>query len=124
MGGRGVSSGKRENGKGIKDKKYEIKSEISGKKDKHGEFYLSRKSESEGFKAIYDAPAGTRFTVSYTIGGESLYEVGMRGMRDKTVQLIDKNGRHKARYRLIRNVSAVKNLFGNADSITIHEGKR
>ena len=48
--------------KGSSDRVYEIKSEFVGKKSKTGQFHMKIKSQSEGFKAIYNAPAGTRFT--------------------------------------------------------------
>ena len=104
--------------------RYEIQREFVSSRGKTGQFRMGIKSQSEGFKAIYDASDRTRFTVSYTFGGSSLYEVRTHYGGKKIIQAINEDGKRHTRPRTIGNVSAVKRLFGNAKSITIHGGRK
>ncbi len=106
------------------DKRYVIHSEWSAKQRKSGHFGLHIKAQSEGFKAIFDSPEGTRFTASYLFGGDGLYEVRMRGSNTKVVQRINEDGRAIMRYRTIRSAADVKKLFNDALAITILGGTK
>ena len=106
--------------KNTKDKEYVIQTDWEPKMKKSGHYGLHIKSQSEGFKAVYDAPVGTRFSVSYLFGDPSLYEVRIRGVNTKVVQRIDPDGTSRARYRTIRSAASVRSLFKTAQKITIH----
>ena len=78
--------------------------------------YLNAKNE--GFKKITQLPEGSRFTAHYLQGGNSVFEVGNRGIR-KTIVEIDEDGRRKGRLRVITTPATVRHILGNPYSITI-----
>ena len=77
-------------------------------------------SKSDGFKAIAESPEGTRVTVDYIFGGSSLFEVQMRGGKTKVLTAINEDGISRARGRVIRTASTVRDVLGNPRKIIIH----
>lgn len=121
MGGRGASSGKH-TGKPA-DITYSVESHFTGRRTKTGELKMGVVSQSEGFKAILEAPIGTRITAHYNFGGDMQLRVeGASGKRKKLVTYRADGTRDKS--RVISSVSQVKSILKAPTSITIHAPKK
>ena len=105
------------------DVTYKVEAEIVVKYDKNGHAKWGVKSNNEPFKAIYEAPVGTRISVKYIHEfKKSEYIIGMHGSSTKTLQLIVKEGKPYQRPYYIRSMSDVKKHINplGATEITIH----
>lgn len=85
---------------------------------------LGIKMESEAFRKIYEAPAGTRITVHYSGFGSSgtgYYVINTRGGGNKkALWVMDDSFTRRRNSYAINSVANLKNRLYGAKSITIH----
>ena len=86
---------------------------------------IKTKVDNEAFKAIYQAPEGTRITVFYAglgSAGTTDYVIRMRGSSTKVLEQVREEGEGYRRPHVIRSISDVKKHINPlaAKEITIH----